>query len=107
MTPVMIPARAVGSTTRRITFHSGSPSASAASRNELGTSRIISSVVRSTIGNMITASAMPPAKAEKCCRGRTTTAYAKMPMTIDGTPFSRSARNLTTHGMRRSVDSAR
>src|SRR2546428_642203 len=30
MTPVMIPARAVGSPTRRRTFHSGRPSASAA-----------------------------------------------------------------------------
>src|SRR2546422_3428797 len=37
-----------------------------------------SSVVRSTIGSMITASATPPASAEKRRMGRTTTVYAKI-----------------------------
>ncbi len=34
---------------------------------------------------------MPPASAEKLCSGTTTRAQAKMPITIEGTPFSRSA----------------
>ena len=107
MAPVTMPARAVGSTTRSTTFHSGTPRARPASRSEAGTSRTISSVVRTTIGSMMTASATPPATAENRRMGRTTSVYAKIPMTIDGTPLSTSARKRTAHGRRRSRDSAR
>ena len=55
------PARAVGRTMERMTFQRGAPSASAASRSELGTSFSTSSTVRATIGTMITASAAAPA----------------------------------------------
>ena len=62
MTPVVMPVDAVGSTTRRIVFHFGTPRAYDASRSELGTSRIISSEVRTMIGSSRIASANEPAK---------------------------------------------
>ena len=68
----MMPARAVGRTTRSTTFHSGMPSASAASRSDEGTRRTISSLVRTTIGSMMTASATAPANAENRRIGSTT-----------------------------------
>ena len=43
----------------------GYPSAKAASRSDVGTSRIISSVVRVTSGIIMAPKAMPPAVAEK------------------------------------------
>ena len=67
-----MPARAVGSTTCSTTFHSGIPSASAASRKEAGTRRTSSSLVRTTIGSMITARATAPASAENRRMGSTT-----------------------------------
>ena len=73
MTPVMMPARAAGMTTRRLTIQSGRPSPRPASRSALGTRRTISSVVRSTIGIRIRPSAKPPASAEKRRIGITTT----------------------------------
>ena len=69
--PVAIPEAAAGSTTPVVTLHCGAPSASAPSRKEVGTSLSISSVVRVTIGIMITASATPPASAENCRIGST------------------------------------
>ena len=39
---------------------------------------------------------MPPASAEKCLNGRTSSCHAKMPSTIDGSPFSTSDRKRTT-----------
>jgi len=45
--------------------------APAASRSDAGTSRTISSLVRTTIGSMITARAKPPASAEKRRMGST------------------------------------
>ena len=53
--------------TIRIIFHSGVPSATAASRRLSGTSRNMFSVVRTTTGMTIKASAKAPAHPEKCC----------------------------------------
>ena len=41
---------------------------------------------------MMMPSAKPPASAEKCPIGKTITVYAKMPMTMDGTPMRASTR---------------
>ena len=57
---------------RLITSERGRPSAEAASRSGLGTSSSMSSVVRSTTGMTITASASAPAIAEKPPIGTTT-----------------------------------
>jgi hypothetical protein len=48
-----------------VSFHCGTPSDRAASRRVEGTRRSISSVVRTTTGNAISDSAMPPASPEK------------------------------------------
>ena len=50
----------------RITFHIGAPSANAASRRLLGTRCSMFSVVRTTTGIAISASATEPAQPEKC-----------------------------------------
>ena len=50
MTPVTMPATAVGSTTLTIVCHFGTPRAYDASRRSSGTSRSISSDERTTIG---------------------------------------------------------
>ena len=71
--PVAMPEAAAGMMTPSVTLHCGAPRASAPSRKLCGTSRIISSVVRATIGIMISARAMPPASAEKCFIRSTTT----------------------------------
>jgi hypothetical protein len=71
MAPVAIPEAAAGSTTPVVTRHCGAPSASAPSRKEAGTRRSISSVVRVTMGIMISPSATPPARAENCLIGIT------------------------------------
>ncbi len=49
-----------------IIFHDGQPSATAASRRLLGTSFSMSSVVRTTTGITMMASAIAPAQPEKC-----------------------------------------
>ena len=49
-----------------ITFHMGAPSAAAASRRPFGTRFSMSSVVRTTTGRTMMASATTPAQAEKC-----------------------------------------
>ncbi len=54
-------------------FHFGAPRATAASRSAVGISRSMSSVVRTTIGITITASATQPAKPEKPPAGATST----------------------------------
>ena len=56
-----------------IDIERGRPIEVAASRNALGTSISMSSVVRTTTGMTITASATPPAKPEKCPIGATMT----------------------------------
>jgi len=70
--PVAIPEAAAGTTTPSVVRHCGAPNASAPSRKLCGTSLIISSVVRATIGTMISANATPPDSAEKCFNGTTT-----------------------------------
>src|SRR5690606_36074895 len=62
--PVTMPAIALRYSTCMITFHCGTPSASAASRICTGTSRSISSVVRITTGSTMKASDSAPANAE-------------------------------------------
>src|SRR3954467_13094399 len=57
ITPVTMPAIAVGRTTLTTVFHFGTPSAYAASRRWLGTMRSISSVDLTTIGIIRTESA--------------------------------------------------
>src|SRR3954453_15348141 len=89
--PVTIPGKVVRSTMERLVRQREYPSASAASRSELGTSLIISSVVRSTIGIMSMASAALPARAEKCFWVATIQAQAKTPTTIEGVRFITSA----------------
>ena len=63
--PVMTPPRTAFSVTRRITFHIGAPSATAASRKLAGTRCSMFSVVRTTTGIAISASANEPAQPEK------------------------------------------
>ena len=60
MTPVTMPAIAVGSTTLMIVRHLGTPRAYDASRSSSGTSLSISSVERTTIGIISTDSAIEP-----------------------------------------------
>ena len=60
-TPVIIPLCAVLKTILKVVFHLGIPSASAASRNECGTSLSISSVILVIVGIINTPSANPPA----------------------------------------------
>ncbi|HWG53718.1 MAG TPA: hypothetical protein VN677_10525 [Gemmatimonadaceae bacterium] len=57
--------------------------------------RTISSVVRVTMGIIMAPSATPPESAEKCPTGRTRNCQAKIPMTIDGRPFSTSDKKRT------------
>ncbi len=64
--PVMTPLRTARSVTFRITFHIGAPSATAASRRLAGTRCSMFSVVRTTTGTAISASANEPAQPEKC-----------------------------------------
>ena len=69
-----MPGSAERYSTCSVTFHCGTPSESAASRICAGTSRSISSVVRTTTGSTMTASEIAPASAEKCPIGATTSA---------------------------------
>ena len=59
------------------------------------------------IGIIMMLKANAPARVEKRLMGTTTKAYANMPMTIEGTPFSRSVKYLTTKGNRVPPNSAR
>jgi hypothetical protein len=72
-TPVTMPALAARYATLRIITALGIPKAAVASRNALGTSNSMSSVVRTTTGITITASATAPASPEKCPIGATMT----------------------------------
>ncbi len=92
---VTIPLIAVRITTRRLVRQFATPSASDASRSDPGTSLTSSSVARARVGIMMIASATAPARPEKCPIGTTTSAYATMPTTIDGTPESTSAMKRT------------
>jgi hypothetical protein len=63
--PVRMPGAAARYSTCTVTFQRGMPSDRAASRMTSGTRRSVSSVVRTTTGSTISASAMPPAQPEK------------------------------------------
>ena len=69
----MRPARAARQVICRMINEREAPSAAAASRNELGTSSNMFSVVRTTTGITIAARATPPAQAEKWPIGSTMT----------------------------------
>ena len=69
--PVTIPRTAAGITTVATVLHLLVPKAKAPSRNMSGTARRDSSVVRTAMGIIITPSAIPPAKVEKCFMGST------------------------------------
>ena len=103
MMPVTMPGRAVGRTIFRIVFHCGMPSAYAPSRSGPGTSRSISSVERTMVGNISTVSASEAAKPEN--RGvpllnhgltiSTQKASTNRPATMDGMPVITSTKNRT------------
>src|SRR3954447_17862970 len=95
--PVMIPGRAVGSTTRQTTCQRGAPSARAASRNEEGTSNSTTSAARATTGSARSASASEPFQAANVPPMPLTTSemYTNRPKTIDGTPVITSMRKRT------------
>ncbi len=103
----MMPRYAAGTITVTIVFHLLAPSAMAPSRSIRGTLFRNSSVLRSVIGIIIMPSAKAPAYAEKCLNGSTTKLYAKMPITMEGTPFNKSAAYLTTDAMPLPLNSAR
>src|SRR5581483_3720415 len=96
MTPVVMPAEAVGSTTEMMVRHRGTPRAKLASRSESGTSFSISSADRTTTGSMSTARANPAARPEKPWPSPSTQ-KAKMnrPATMDGMPVMTSTRKRT------------
>jgi len=99
--PVRTPFMAAGTTTVASTFHLGAPSASAPSRNAFGTVERNCSVVRIEMGISMMPSATAPARPEKLCSGTTTSAQAKMPITIEGTPFKqvRGVANREAHDL--------
>ena len=65
MTPVVMPARQVGSTTLRIVSHFGTPRAYEASRSSIGTIFRTSSVERTTIGIISTDRATEPTRPKR------------------------------------------
>ena len=77
------------------------PSDSAASRICAGTSRSISSVVRTTTGNTMNPSEMAPASAENPPIGDTTSVYRNRPSTIDGADSRMSLMKRITSPSRR------
>ena len=84
-TPVTMPGSALRYNTCTVTFHCGTPNDNAASRICTGTSRNISSVVRTTTGNTINANESAPAMAENLPPVFITkAAYTNRPSTIDG-----------------------
>src|SRR5215204_1274662 len=92
--PVAIPPTAVGRTTPRTVRQRLAPSAKLASRRWPGTSLSTSCVERATSGSMITASATDPASA-LWWWPTISSVKTKIPITIDGTPFSTSSASRT------------
>src|SRR3954447_7500727 len=105
ITPVRIPGMAVRMTTEITVRQVGTPSASAASRSEPGTSRRISSVVRMITGIIRTPSATLPANALNCRNGSTRNVKTKIPTRIDGTPTRTSAAKRIARADLRSANS--
>ena len=69
--PVMMPEMAARQQTSTIIFHFGAPRPITASRRVFGIRRSMSSVVRTTIGMTMIASATTPAQPEKPPKGST------------------------------------
>src|SRR6056300_1081363 len=98
ITPVAMPARAVGMTTFTMVSHFGTPSAYEASRSSFGTILSISSVALTTTGVISTAREIAPAKplialaGPRMIRKRE---KAKSPATIDGMPVITSTKKVT------------
>ena len=97
ITPVVMPVEAVGSTMRSTVFHFGTPRAYDASRSALGTSRIISSEVRTTIGSSRMDKRQRAGEAgERPGPGAMIqNASTNRPATIDGMPVITSTRKRT------------
>ena len=93
--PVITPGAAAGRTSCSDTRHRGRPRANPDSRRPFGINATAPSVVRVTIGNIKTASATAPEKAEKWWNGTTRNAYAKSPMAIEGVPTRTSLASRT------------
>ena len=70
-TPVIMPRRAARTQTSSTTFQCAAPRAAAASRIDSGTSRSMSSLVRTTIGITRIDKATTPAQPEKWWNGAT------------------------------------
>ena len=89
--PVMMPCLAAGTTTVQDRARLAGAQRQRPSRSESGTARRNCSVARRPIGIIITLRAKPPARPKNGACGTTMTVQAKMPITMEGTPFSRSA----------------
>ena len=87
----MMPGSAAGSTTVNAARDARRAEGERALAQRGGTRLRSSSVVRVMIGIIMNPRATPPASALKCLTGRTTSAYAKIPITIEGIPFRTSA----------------
>src|ERR1700674_2654844 len=105
--PVTMPGRALGTVTIMVAFQAGNPKASAPSRIVEGTRRTASSVVRTTIGSMITANATDADSAENFPMGSTTSAYANTPMAMEGMPVNTSLKKRTDAAKRPRPNNAR
>ena len=95
MTPVTMPGKAVGTTTRATTWVCVAPIPTAASRILGGTRLIASSAVSRIVGTISSARATPPAGAENPPVTTTTVANANTPARIDGSPVSTLAAKRT------------
>ena len=96
ITPVMMPAEAVGRTTLTTVRHFGTPRAYDDSRRPLGTTFSISSVERTTIGIISTDSATAPITPSRMPgpRKSANSANANRPATIDGIPVMTSTKKM-------------
>ncbi len=92
-----MPVKAVGSTTKQIVRHRGTPRANDASRRSAGTSLSISSAARTTVGIIRIDSASAPANPEKL-KPSSSSQNARMnrPATIEGRPVMTSTKKLMT-----------
>ena len=88
--PVRMPLSVVGRTTPSTVRQRLTPRARLASRSETGTRASTSCAARETSGNMMIASAIDPAQPVWPWPA-TSSAKRKMPITIDGMPFSTSS----------------
>ena len=102
--PVTIPGTAGGRTTLLIVCHRVAPSARLPSRNVCGMVFNDSSVVRMTVGRIISARVICPASNDTpTLRKRTMKANPNNPKTMEGVPLSRSTPVLMSRVMRPSL----